>query len=150
MCVLIIMTLIPVKTDSCMRLTFWRKDVLLPGYVDWFQLGKEDSVSNVLFSAISFPLFFFLSLPGLSAGSDSATIASAAAWKPLDHSSSSTSTRCQSIAGGSGQGSELASTQQHSKQFGDAFHPHMWYQLQAGLDAHAYRQRLISDGPCIC
>lgn len=40
---------------------FLETDVLPPGYVGWFQLGKEDTMSNVLFIVISFP-FLFLSL----------------------------------------------------------------------------------------
>lgn len=104
MCVLIVMTLIPVRTDSCMRLTFQRQ--MFSCLVVWVDSNWEKGTAWAVQCSLLFHSFLFfspfppspLSFPGLSARLSDA-IASAAAGKPLGHSSSSSSTGCQSMGG---------------------------------------------------
>lgn len=67
MCVLIIMTLIPVRTDSCMRLPFWRQMFsCLVIWVDsnWGKRTVWTQCCSLLFHTLFF-FFFFHSLPPL-------------------------------------------------------------------------------------
>lgn len=148
MCVLIIMTLIPVRTDSCMRSTFWRQMfscLVMRVDSNW---GKRTVWT--MCEQFHCPCSFSFPSLGCLLGRSPPRSHQLLQGSPLSIAAPPPLHAVGELAGGSGQGSELTSTQQHSKQFGDAFHPHVWYQLQAGLDAHAYRQRLISDSPCIC
>lgn len=104
MCVLIIITLIPVRTDSCMRLPFWRQ--MFSCVVMWVDSnwGKRSAWQYAVHCCF-IPFLFFpfspspLSFLGLSARQEFDAITSAAAGKPLGHSSSSSSTGCQHIGG---------------------------------------------------